>query len=222
MTTPTSPWAHTWTGSHVRHHANGVVTTGTTEPILSILDLAEFDLYDLYLIGINADRGRIFFPSQDRAAAAGRALAPAYTVTVSPLKSPAGHRFWTTSYTRHVTGGGPQPAHVVTDVTLKDGSVVRRGGYPTSQQPPAPAGGRSDVAEALAAEGWASDPEDPRSVLRHPSGAVWAVLDAHGDSGLRCPDGAVAKFAHDTPPVVIVAACFAAVATPGTDNGSAA
>lgn len=54
----------------------------------------------------------------------------------------------------------------------------------------------------------------PLSILRHPSGAVWAVVEKTGDSGLDCPNGAVIEFPSDTPTVVIVAACLAAAATP--------
>lgn len=73
--------------------------------------------------------------------------------------------------------------------------------------------GRLDVVEALEAAGWAGDDDMPLSILRHPSGAVWAVVDNGGDSGLDCPNGAVIEFPSDTPTVVIVAACLAAAAT---------
>ena len=75
--------------------------------------------------------------------------------------------------------------------------------------------GRLDVVEALEAAGWAGDDDMPLNILRHPSGAVWAVVGGTGDSGLDCcPNGAVIEFPSDTPTVVIVAACLAAAATP--------
>lgn len=74
--------------------------------------------------------------------------------------------------------------------------------------------GRLDVVEALEAAGWTGDDEMPLSILRHPSGAVWAVVDDTEDSGLDCPNGASVPFPADTPTVVVVAACLAAAATP--------
>ncbi|GFE20108.1 hypothetical protein [Streptomyces nigrescens] len=74
--------------------------------------------------------------------------------------------------------------------------------------------GRLDVVEALEAAGWTGDDDLPLSILRHPSGAVWAVIEETGDSGLDCPNGAVIEFPSDTPTVVIIAACLAAAATP--------
>ena len=72
--------------------------------------------------------------------------------------------------------------------------------------------GRLDVTEALEAAGWESD--ETRTVLRHPSGALWALINESDDSGLDCPNGAAIEFPGDTPTVVIVAACLAAAATP--------
>ena len=72
--------------------------------------------------------------------------------------------------------------------------------------------GRQDVLEALEAAGWTGDTDMPLSVVRHPSGAVWAVLNESDDSGLECPNGAVIEFPGSTPTVVIVAACLAAAA----------
>jgi hypothetical protein len=79
--------------------------------------------------------------------------------------------------------------------------------------------GRLDVLEALEAleaAGWTADPDMPLSILRHPSGAVWSVLNDSEDSGLDCPNGAVVDFPSKTPTVVIVAACLAAAAEFGS------
>ncbi|MFF8910198.1 hypothetical protein [Streptomyces olivaceoviridis] len=72
--------------------------------------------------------------------------------------------------------------------------------------------GRLDVFEALEEAGWVADEEFPLSILRHPSGAVWSVTNESGDSGLMCPNGANPDFPSDTPSVVVIAACLAAVA----------
>ncbi|MGW1154521.1 hypothetical protein ACWD45_24955 [Streptomyces rubiginosohelvolus] len=70
--------------------------------------------------------------------------------------------------------------------------------------------GRLDVLEALEAAGWVGDDDMPLSIVRHPSGAVWAVANESDDSGLDCPNGAVIEFPGDTPSLVIIAACLAA------------
>jgi hypothetical protein len=79
--------------------------------------------------------------------------------------------------------------------------------------------GRLDVVEALEAAGWTGADDMPLNVLRHPSGAAWAVHNESDDSGLDCPNGAVIEFPGDTPTVVIVAACLAA-ADPGETRGT--
>lgn len=72
--------------------------------------------------------------------------------------------------------------------------------------------GRLDVVEALEAAGWTADEAMPLSIVRHPSGAVYAVTSESDDSGLDCPNGTVIEFPGSTPTVVIVAACLAAAA----------
>lgn len=81
-----------------------------------------------------------------------------------------------------------------------------------SPPPPGEWYGRLDVGEALEAAGWITDPAS--GVVRHPSGAVWCVINDSDDSGLDCPNGTVIEFPGSTPTVVIVAACLAAAATP--------
>ena len=78
--------------------------------------------------------------------------------------------------------------------------------------------GRQDVLEALEAAGWTGDEDMPLSIVRHPSGAVWAVANECDDSGLDCPNGSVIEFPGSTPTVVIVAACLAAAATPSKET----
>ncbi|MEU4912250.1 MULTISPECIES: hypothetical protein [Streptomyces] len=73
--------------------------------------------------------------------------------------------------------------------------------------------GRLDVVEALEENGWIGDADMPLSILRHPSGAVWAVVGGTDDSGLDCPGGAVIQFPSDVPSAVIIAACLAAART---------
>ncbi|GGZ23755.1 hypothetical protein GCM10010387_16230 [Streptomyces inusitatus] len=69
---------------------------------------------------------------------------------------------------------------------------------------------RLDVAEALEAAGWTGDSDRPLEILRHPSGAVWAVFNDVGDCGVTTPNGANTGFPGDTPDAVVIAACLAA------------
>jgi hypothetical protein len=69
---------------------------------------------------------------------------------------------------------------------------------------------RQEIAEALEAAGWKGDPGNELGVLRHPSGAVWAVLNNSGDCGVDCPNGAVIDLPSGTEDAVIIATALAA------------
>lgn len=69
---------------------------------------------------------------------------------------------------------------------------------------------RIDVTEALERAGWAGDPDDPFGILRHPSGAVWAVTNDGGDCGVDTPGGGVIEIPGDVPDPVVIAAALAA------------
>ncbi|MDX2922890.1 hypothetical protein [Streptomyces sp. NE06-03C] len=69
---------------------------------------------------------------------------------------------------------------------------------------------RQEIAEALEAAGWKGDPGDELGVLRHSTGAVWAVLNDSGDCGVDCPNGAVIEFPSATPDAVVIATALAA------------
>ncbi|MFF7879140.1 hypothetical protein ACFZDM_33505 [Streptomyces californicus] len=68
------------------------------------------------------------------------------------------------------------------------------------------------VTEALETAGWIGDDDNPLEILRK-DGAVWAVSNDCGDSQLGAGGWSVA-FPSDTPVLVIVAACLAAVGQP--------
>lgn len=70
---------------------------------------------------------------------------------------------------------------------------------------------RVDVFEVLETAGWTVDPDYPLSIIRC-GDAVFAVTNECNDSGLTCPNGATVDFPSDTPSMVIIAACLAAVA----------
>jgi hypothetical protein len=70
---------------------------------------------------------------------------------------------------------------------------------------------RIGIAEALDAAGWTGDTLDPRSLLKHPSGATWAVVtDAGGCALDLAPLGVTVPFPSKTPDAVVIAACLAA------------
>lgn len=69
---------------------------------------------------------------------------------------------------------------------------------------------RIDVVEALERAGWVGDDDRPLEILRHPSGAVWAVANDAGDCGVATPGGGVADFPGDVADSVVIAATLAA------------
>ena len=69
---------------------------------------------------------------------------------------------------------------------------------------------RLDVADALSAAGWTGDALDPLGLLRHPSGAVWAVVNDAGGCGLDVPGSGTVRFPGSIPSPIVIAACLAA------------
>ncbi|MFD3608993.1 hypothetical protein ACFWXA_13130 [Streptomyces atroolivaceus] len=70
---------------------------------------------------------------------------------------------------------------------------------------------RIAVAEALDAAGWTGDTLDPRGLLKHPTGAVWAVVTDTGGCALDLShEGATVAFPGKIPDAVVIAACLAA------------
>lgn len=67
---------------------------------------------------------------------------------------------------------------------------------------------RLDLVEALEAEGWTGDADNPLGLLRK-NGAVVAVLGS-GDTALSGPAHWTTSFPSDAPDDVILAACRAA------------
>ncbi|MCF3960320.1 hypothetical protein [Streptomyces fuscigenes] len=75
--------------------------------------------------------------------------------------------------------------------------------------------GRTSVVEALEAAGWNEVPGYRRTLLRHPSGAVFGIHSPLDGCGLDTPNGASVEFPGDTPDAVVIAACLAAADHPG-------
>ena len=65
------------------------------------------------------------------------------------------------------------------------------------------------VTEALEAAGWAGADDNPLEILQK-DGATWAIANDCGDSGLS-KDGWTVEFPSDTPVLVVIATCLAAV-----------
>lgn len=119
-----SDWSKKYGGSKwVRVHDSGVVTHGSTEPVLTILELRNFELRDLFLIGINDSCGQIIVPTEQRVSEVRTALEPAYQVRVERMENGD----WSADFVRR-TLDGTTPSWFITDITLKDGKVVMRDG----------------------------------------------------------------------------------------------
>ncbi|WP_030423264.1 hypothetical protein [Streptomyces sp. NRRL F-5065] len=114
-------------GRWVKTHPNNVHTHGSTEPIMTVLELRGFELRDLFLIGFNDSCGSIVLPSESRAENAAAALEPAYETRVHLMGSRDGEDVWATDYTRRALDGTTLSAFI-TNLTLTDGRQVIKDG----------------------------------------------------------------------------------------------
>ncbi|WP_411119926.1 hypothetical protein [Streptomyces sp. 058-1L] len=115
------------TNRFIKMHPNTVLTHGSTEPVLSILDVRGFALHDLFLIGFNDNCGTLVLPTESRAENAATALEPAYETRVYLFGSRDGEDVWATDYTRRALDGTTLSAFI-TNLTLKDGCQVIQDG----------------------------------------------------------------------------------------------
>jgi hypothetical protein len=117
-------WSERYAGGKwVKVHANGVVTCGAAEPVLSVLDVQGFAVEDLFLIGTNESCGAIVLPTESRAGNAAAALEPAYRTKVSRTASGD----WEVKYDRRELDGSVG-SHLITDLVLKDGRTLIKDG----------------------------------------------------------------------------------------------
>jgi ribosomal protein L23 len=119
-----SEWAQRWSSQWTKTHANGVVTHGSTEPVLTVLDVRGVELRELFLIGFNDNCGSIIVPTEARANEIKAALEPAFQVAVSFMGRDA---CWEAKYDRRHMDGSV-PSWLVREITMKDGTVVMRDG----------------------------------------------------------------------------------------------
>ncbi|WP_254745522.1 hypothetical protein [Streptomyces cucumeris] len=118
-------WGDGYASSRWTHrHPDNVITHGSTEPILSVLDFRGFELRDLFLIGMNDNCGTLILPTEERAQEAARALRPGYTVNVE--KARRGDDWWATYDRAEIDGA--VGSHFITDLELKDGTIVIQDG----------------------------------------------------------------------------------------------
>ncbi|WP_086706892.1 hypothetical protein [Streptomyces antimycoticus] len=89
----------------VKSHPNNVYTHGSTEPVLSVLDVRGFELRDLFLIGLNDSCGTIILPTESRAENAAAALEPAYATRAYLFGNRGDEDVWATDYTRRALDG---------------------------------------------------------------------------------------------------------------------
>ncbi|MER6605919.1 hypothetical protein ABT282_08385 [Streptomyces sp. NPDC000927] len=119
-----SEWVQRFRGSRwVKEHPNGVFIHGSTEPILTILDVRGFEIKDLFLIGFNDNCGTIVLPTKRRAEEARAALEPAYLIELSENEKGD----WRVKFDRRELDGSVK-SHFITDLELKDGRQVIKGG----------------------------------------------------------------------------------------------
>ncbi|WP_228978441.1 hypothetical protein [Streptomyces sp. DH12] len=114
-------------GRWTKSHPNRVYTVGSTEPVLSVLDVRGFELHDLYLVGLNDSCGTLVLPTESRAQNAAAALEPAFATRVYLFGSRDGEDVWATDYTRRALDG-TELSCFVTSLTLKDGRQVIKDG----------------------------------------------------------------------------------------------
>lgn len=120
-----SEWSDRFANSRwTKAHPNGVVTHGSTEPIMTVLELCGFELRDMFLIGFNDNCGSIMLPTEQRANEVWAALEPAYQVQVRPTER---SDCWEAKCDRREMDGAVRN-WLITDVTLKDGTVIMRDG----------------------------------------------------------------------------------------------
>ncbi|MGW0607807.1 hypothetical protein [Streptomyces sp. NPDC002640] len=115
------------TNRWIKTHPNNVYTHGSTEPILSVLDVRGFELHDFFLVGLNDSCGAIYFPTEDRARAAAQALEPAYATEVAFEAHPRGEGMWATRYNRRALDG-TELSNFITSLTLEGGRQVIENG----------------------------------------------------------------------------------------------
>ena len=117
-------WHERFVGNkYVQIHENGVVTHGSVEPLMTILELLNVELRDMFIMGLSADCGSVLVPTQRRAAEIREALTPAFDVSLKVLSTGD----WEAKYDRRELDG-TVPNWFVTDITLKNGTVVMRDG----------------------------------------------------------------------------------------------
>ncbi|MEU2181056.1 hypothetical protein [Streptomyces thermolilacinus] len=114
-------------GRWTKTHPHNVYTIGSTEPILSVLDVRGFEVRELFLIGLNDSCGTLVLPTESRAENAAAALEPAFATRVYLFGSRDGEDVWATDYTRRAMDG-TELSPFLTSLTLKDGRQVIKDG----------------------------------------------------------------------------------------------
>jgi hypothetical protein len=111
-------------GGHrlTKTHADGLITFGATEPVLTVLDVRGFECRDMFLIGINDNCGSIIVSTEERACAVQVALEPAYRVEIRTERGQ-----WIADYDRRQLNG-EVPSWLIRTITMRDGTVVMEDG----------------------------------------------------------------------------------------------
>ncbi|MEU5838611.1 hypothetical protein ABZ820_33765 [Streptomyces diacarni] len=108
-------------------HPNRVVTHGSTEPVVTALELGGFEIRDLFLCGFNPDCGSVIVDSQERARAAAAAREPGYATKITHTPE---FGDWCVDYNRREMDGSER-SRFITDIVLNDGTVAMKDGRRT-------------------------------------------------------------------------------------------
>lgn len=113
-----SEWAQKYASSKwTRLHENGLVTHGSTEPVLSVLDVLGVEIRDMFLVGINDKCGSIFVPTEQRANELSMVMEAAYATKVTQERED-----WMVTFDQRDQDGSVR-SHFITEISIKDPSA---------------------------------------------------------------------------------------------------
>lgn len=112
-----SDWSRKYADSKWMHlHQNGLVTHGSTSPILQVLDFLGVDIKDMVLIGINDKCGSIIVPTAQRANELSVVMEAAYATKVKQMGRGTD---WEVTFDQRDQDGSVR-SHFVTEISVKD------------------------------------------------------------------------------------------------------
>lgn len=107
-----------------RDLGNGVIVFGATEPVMTVLDVAGFELRDMFLMGLSDSFGSIIVEGEGRAGELAAKLEPSYRTDIHPARPGTGD--WVVNYTQRNLDGSE--GGIFRKIVMKDGTVVMENG----------------------------------------------------------------------------------------------